>query len=105
MAPLAPSFEEYVDKWLQEEKDAEFAQVIYVDIKKTWRGQYRWVAKNSKNNKKVAISGESFINREDCLKSAWRVTGQYSTVFIREGGYGLQLSRRALSNPFRTNPS
>lgn len=101
MAPLATSLETYVDKWLKEDATNEFPPVIYIDVKRTWRGQYRWVAKNSKNNRKLAISGESFLNREDALKNAWRLTGNYSTVFVREGGVGLQLVRRALRNPFK----
>jgi uncharacterized protein YegP (UPF0339 family) len=86
----------------------EFAPVIFVDVyqsrqryaaKLAGRPQtWRWRALSEGNRKKLASSGEAYINLADCLHAIELLFGTTATVFLRQHEKGNQLLRRASNN-------
>jgi hypothetical protein len=87
-----------------------FPPIIFIDV---YRGKqrvaaklagrpqvWRWRAISEGNGRKMATSGEAFINLSDCLHSIELLFGTTATVFLRQEEQGNQLLRRAGKEPF-----
>jgi hypothetical protein len=71
--------------------------VIYVDLVKSKlprKQPWRWVAKSAGNQRKLATSGESYTNRQDCLDAAVLVFGPNPIVYLRQQESGNSVLRR-----------
>lgn len=86
----------------------EFPPVIYIDVYQTkprarnaGRPQtWRWRALSEGNRKKLASSGEAYINLADCLHAIELLFGNGSNVYLRQHEQG----NRALRMSSNLNP-
>lgn len=89
---------------------SEFPPVLFIDVYKSkqrtaaklsGRPQtWRWRAISEGNRRKLATSGEAYINLADCLHAIELLFGTTATVFLRQDEQGNQLLRRASDVPF-----
>jgi len=57
--------------------------------------KWRWVARDAGNHEVMAVSSESYTNRNDCLDAIETLFSEGTDVFLRTPDGGDQLLRKA----------